>query len=232
VKDPQIRNEADAKRVRARRADCLRLIAHDLNNPLTAIRILAEMLRDELTDPDMRRDMIDVLEAADLASAIMDGMSSMLRLEGEEEDYTWFPIDLVTIIQQAVDRPALRRHVKLDLPGEIHLGGDRRALQRAFTDILVNARRLVDGRRMVRLEAERDSTGVTIRVFHPGPGVPAELQPKLLELFGAVDLRKNRVPVAAVGLTYAQYVFQRHGGELTIADHEEGSMVVTVSLKH
>lgn len=232
MKDPQIRNEEDARRVRTRRADCLRLIAHDLNNPLTAIRILAEMLRDELTDVDMRRDMIDVLEAADLASAIMDGMSSMLRLEGEEEEYTWFPIDLVTIIQQSVDRPALRRHVKLDLPGELHLGGDRRALQRAFTDILVNARRLVDGRRMVRLEAERDESGVSIRIYHPGPGVPVELRPKLLELFGAVDLRQNRVPVAAVGLTYAQYVFRRHGGDLVVVDDESGGMVVIVTLKH
>jgi signal transduction histidine kinase len=232
VKDPKIVTEADAAEVRDLRANCLRLIAHDLNNPLTSIRILAEMLRDELTDADMRRDMIDVLEAADLASAIMDGMSSMLRLEGGEDEYTWFPIDLVTIIQRVVDRPALRRHVKLDLPGELHLGGDRRSLQRAFTDILINARRLVDGRRMVQLQAEQREGEVVIRVTQPGAGVPDELRPKLLELFGAVDLRRNRVPVSAVGLTYARHVLRRHCGDLHIEDDDDGNMVVIVSLKH
>jgi len=190
------------------------------------------VLRDEVSDADVRRDMIDVLEAADLASAIMDGMSSMLRLEGDEEEYTWFPIDLVTIIQRVVDRPALRRHVKLDMPGELHLGGDRRSLQRAFTDILINARRLIDGRRIVRLEAERREGEVVIRVIHPGPGVPPEHRHKLLELFGAVDLRKNRVPVSAVGLTYARHVLRRHCGDLVVADDDEGNMVVIVSLKH
>ena len=232
MKDPKIVTEEDAAEIRARRANCLRLIGHDLNNPLTSIRILAEVLRDEVGDGDIRRDMIDVLEAADLASAIMDGMSSMLRLEGDEEEYTWFPIDLVTIIQRVVDRPALRRHVKLDLPSELHLGGDRRSLQRAFTDILINARRLIDGRRIVRLVAERSEREVVIRVIHPGPGVPPALRPKLLELFGAVDLRKNRVPVSAVGLTYARHVIRRHCGDLVVSDDEDGNMVVIVSLKH
>ena len=232
MKDPKIVTEEDAMQFRSRRANCLRLIGHDLNNPLTSIRILAEMLRDELADGDMRRDMIDVLEAADLASAIVDGMSSMLRLEGGEDEYTWFPIDLVTIIQRVVDRPALRRHVKLDLPGELHLGGDRRSLQRAFTDILINARRLVDGRRMVRLHAEQHEGEVVIRVTHPGPGVPTDLRPRLLELFGSVDLRQNRVPVSAVGLTYARHVLRRHCGDLHIEDDDDGNMVVIVSLKH
>jgi signal transduction histidine kinase len=128
------------------RSDCLRLLAHDLNNPLTAIRILAEMLRDEISDPEARQDVIDILEAADLAGALMDGLSSMARVEDHEEEFTWFPIDLVEVLRQSVDRPALRRHIKLDLPREMQMGGDRMALQRAFTDVLVNARRLVDGR--------------------------------------------------------------------------------------
>ena len=43
-------------------------------------------------------------------------------------------------------RPALRRHVRLDLPHEITMSGDHASLLAAFTDMIVNARRLADGR--------------------------------------------------------------------------------------
>ncbi len=213
------------------RAQCMRLLAHDLNNPLTAIRILSEMLRDELRDEEMRRDVIDVLEAADLAGAIIDGMASMLRLDGEEEEYTWFPIDLVQVIRGAVDRPALRTHVKLKLPHEIQMGGDRRALRRAFTDLLVNARRLVEAPHMVEISAHETAKGVEITIFHPGLGVPAALRESLFERFGAVDLRQKRIPVAAVGLRYAQHVVHKHGGTIQLEDAPDSTgMIAQVTL--
>ena len=212
------------------RADCLRLLAHDLNNPLTAIRILAEMLRDEIVDQEMRQDIIDILEAADLAGALMDGMSSLVRLEGRDEEYTWFPIDLVEVLRQSVDRPALRRHVRLELPREIQMGGDRTSLQRCFTDVLVNARRLIDGRVPILVCAAEEGNGVAIRVHHPGQGIPEMLRPRLLELYGAVELRQNRIPVAAAGLVYARSVIEAHGGTLSLGDGSEGGMDLTIRL--
>lgn len=212
------------------RADCLRLLAHDLNNPLTAIRILAEMLRDEVSDNEMRQDIIDILEAADLAGALMDGLSSLVRLEGRDEEYTWFPIDLVEVLRQAVDRPALRRHVRFELPREIQMGGDRMALQRCFTDVLVNARRLVDIRVPVPVAAWEEGPDVVVCVKHPGQGIPQGLRPRLLELYGAVELRQNRIPVAAAGLVYARSVVEVHGGTLTLSDALEGGMDLTIRL--
>ncbi len=214
----------------ARRSDCLRLLAHDLNNPLTAIRILAEMLRDEVLDPGMRQDIIDILEAADLAGALMDGMSSLVRLEGQDEDFTWFPMDAVEVLRQAVDRPALRRHVKLDLPHEIQLSGDRMALQRAFTDMLVNARRLVDGHPVLVSAGEEEKDHVLIRIHHPGPGIPDPLRRRLFDLYGAVDLRQSRIPVAAAGLVYARMVIDQHGGQLDFEDGADGGTDLVVRL--
>lgn len=208
------------------RSDCLRLLAHDLNNPLTAIRILAEMLRDEVPDGEMRQDVIDILEAADLAGALMDGLSSMVRLEGREDEYTWFPIDLCDVLRRAVDRPALRRHVRLEVPRELQLGGDRMAILRAMTDILVNARRLVDGGSQIVVSAKEQDAEVLVTVHHPGPGVPAAMRERLFELFGAVELRQNRIPVAAAGLVYAKTIIEAHGGTISFADREGGMDLV------
>ena len=208
------------------RSECLRLLAHDLNNPLTAIRILAEMLRDEVVEGEMRQDVVDILEAADLAGALMDGLSSMIRLEGREEEYTWFPIDLVDVLRRAVDRPALRRHVELEVPRELRLGGDRMALQRAITDILVNGRRLVDSSSPIVVSVREDEAAIAIVVHHPGQGVPPAMRDRLFDLFGAVELRQNRIPVAAAGLVYAKTVVQAHGGTLAFEDRPGGMDLV------
>lgn len=197
--------------------DRLKLIAHDMNNPLTAIRLLAETLRDEIADPQQRQDILDILEAADLAGTFVEGMGSIAR-NASPDDYTWFPIDLVEVLRATVDRPALRRHVRLALPGELQLGGDRTALKRAFTDVLVNARRLVERTAPIEVVGADQGSGIEIVVRHPGQGLPAELRGLLFEPFGPIELRRNRFPVIATGLAYAKQVFEHHDGTVEFRD--------------
>lgn len=211
------------------RSDCLRLVAHDLNNPLTVIRVLAEMLRDEMTDQEMRQDVIDMLEAADFAGALLEGMSALVRIDIREDDCTWFPIDLVEVLRETIDRPALRRHVRLEGPRELQIGGDRTALIGAFTDILVNARRLADIRSAVEVKVS-DGPLVEIRVRHPGPAIPAGLREPMFERFGAVEVRQNSIPVSAVGLLYASKVVRSHGGQIGFEDAPNGDMDLVVRL--
>jgi len=209
----------------------LRLLAHDLNNPLTAIRLQAETLREECAgDPLMAESLVDILEAADLASAVVAGMSSLMRLERDGEEYTWFPIDIVQILRHVVDRPALRPHVRLSLPRELHMQGDTRALHRAFTDILVNSIRLVDVGETVKVSAEKAGEQIRVVIHHPGLGVPPELRHRLLDAYGAVELRRRRIPVTAVGLTYAQSVIRSHAGDLSVVDGPGSGMDAVITL--
>ncbi|MCB9685255.1 MAG: HAMP domain-containing histidine kinase [Alphaproteobacteria bacterium] len=204
--------------------DCLRLLTHDMNNPLTAIRLLAETLRDEVGTAEMRQDVLDILEAADMSSALMEGLSALVRMEREDEDYTWFPINLVGILRSAVDRPALRRQIKLTLPQELQMRGDEAGLRRAFTDVLINARRLVDHKRQVTVTARELDQGVLeLRVHHPGAGIPHALRARLFEPFGSVELRQNRVPVLATGLAYARTVIEHHEGAMAFEDAHDGT---------
>lgn len=212
------------------RSDCLRMVAHDLNNPLTAIRILSEMLRDELNDPEMRQDVIDILEAADLDSALLEGMSSLVRLDHRDEDCTWFPIDLVEVLRDTIDRPALRRHIRLEGPRELPIGGDRTALVRTFTDVFVNARRLADTRAPVVVTVSVVDRSVEVRVRHPSPGIPQNLRESMFVKFGTVRVRHAAIPVSAVGLVYARKVVHGHGGEITFEDAPKGDMDLVIRL--
>src|SRR5262245_19141950 len=88
-----------------RRSDCFRMLMHDLQSPHTAIKLFAGVLRDEIPDPEMRQDVMDILESADLAGAMIESMASLLDLEEADQDFTWFPMDAAELMRQAVDRP-------------------------------------------------------------------------------------------------------------------------------
>ncbi len=205
--------------------DRMKLIAHDMNNPLTAIRLVAETLRDEVTDPQQRQDVMDILEAADIAGTFVEGIGSMIRMPSAD-DFTWFPIDLVEVLRATVDRPALRRAVRLQLPSELQLGGDRTALKRAFTDIIVNARRLVDRSTLVEVSGADHTTHVEVVIRHGQAPFPAELRHLMFEPFGPVELRRKRFPVIASGLHYAKQVFEHHDGTVEWRDGAGLDLVV------
>jgi K+-sensing histidine kinase KdpD len=208
--------------------DCLRMLAHDLGSPLTAIRVLAELLGEDASNDESRQDATDVVEAADLAAALVEGMSSLLKL-GVHEDLTWFPIDLVQVLRLTVDRPALARRVRLNMPRELSLNGDRRALQRALTDVLVSGLRLVPSEEMLSLTIEATEEGATITVVHCNIGVGADELREVFDPAGAIALRRRRVPVAATGLAYAASVFKSHGGGMEFSDVVGGvALVVTL----
>ncbi|HHO51094.1 MAG TPA: hypothetical protein ENK18_09555 [Deltaproteobacteria bacterium] len=210
--------------------DRMRLLAHDLNNPLTAIRILAELLQDQVSGDEGRKDVSDIIEAVDLAGALIDGMESLTLLEEPPEERTPSPVDLSALLRRCIDRPALRRHVLLELPPQLQLSGDPRALSRCFTDIFINAHRLVNGaeRIVVRVEAQADA--IVMRILHPACAIPVHLRGGLFERHGAIELRQQQIPVSAAGLVYARAVVEEHGGSMQLQDDDDGAMVLVVCL--
>ncbi|MEZ4241154.1 MAG: HAMP domain-containing sensor histidine kinase [Myxococcota bacterium] len=210
------------------RSDCLRLCVHDLNNPLTAIRVLAELCRDTASDPELRRDMVDMLEAADAAGALLEGLSSLLRAERNSDAFTWHPIDLSAVVREIASRPALGRYVTLDLPPKVRILGDRTAIARAVTDVMMNARRLAE-RSAFRVTL-RDQPVIELRIRHPAPGVPATLRQQLFEPYGAVALRGVSIPVSVVGLYQARQAILAHEGEIFFEDDPSGAMDLVIRL--
>jgi len=209
--------------------ELFRLLAHDVNNPLTAIRIISEMLRDELDDDDQRRDMIDITEAADLAAALIESVA-LAAEEPSADDFTWFPLELPALLRQVIDRPALRRYVVLDAAGEVPMAGDRLALQHALTDVFINGRRLAGPNAKLHATLSAEGPRIEIVVHHPGEGIPESMRPLLFRADGAVHLRRNRIPVSASGLAYARAVVEGHGGTIGLEGCDEDGMNLVIRL--
>ncbi len=213
------------------RSQCLRLLGHDLNNPLTAIRILAEMMASDFEDPELRRDAEDMLEASDLAAAIIESLSGMMRAESGDDEPTAFPLDLADLVREVVSRPFLRNSVRLILPdAPVMMRGDRRALARALADLFLLGQRLCDSKGRFDIEVSSTDTRATVRVEHPAMVLPPE-RAQLVQLYGTVPLRAERVPVTAAGLAYADLVARTHGGGVDFQPGPEGSTRIALVME-
>lgn len=200
-----------------RQADFLRLMAHDLYNPLTAVRILAEMIQEESTNPQIRDDTAGIIEATDLATALVGGMSSLAHMEAGLSQIVMDRIDLAPVMYRVTTRHALRGQVQAVLPVSMWVRGNVRALERAFTDVLVNACRMMASGGVSVVATEHEGA---YELCVPGFGarVAPDLRPWLLVHGGAIELRRASVPISASGLSYAAYMLEAHGGSLSFAD--------------
>lgn len=197
----------------------LHYAAHDVANPITALRLLAE-LASSAAEGEVRTDLEDILEEADLATVLLDSMGRVSEsLQTTEETLqTWFDIELVGVVRQAIGRPAFQRRVHLEerVEGPVLIFGDAKLLLTAFHDVFANARRLCSGAPVQVVVSKGE--GFWVCVHHPGPGIAAQLRGQAERFEGVLGLRDEHVPVAAGGLVHAASVFAGHGAQMTWED--------------
>ncbi len=204
----------------------VRLLAHDVNNPLTAVRILAEMN----AEGELAADMHDILEAADLAAALLEAMDALMR-EDHRRTYSFFPMRLDEVLARVADRPALARIVSTDVPSDLLATGDQSALERALSDVLFNARQLAGGG-PIHVRARRADAFVEVVVHHGVGRVPPPLRADLFQPGGARELREMKVPVLASGLFFARSAVAGMGGGMEFRDASDGGLELVIRLMH
>jgi len=207
------------------RAKVLRQVAHDLNNPLTAIRLLSEMLAFEVPGDEAKEDLNDILEASDLAAALVESVGAYARL-GVQERRASTSVDLSGILTDAARRPSLRNLVNLKMPrGPLLVRGDRNAIKQAVLDMLLNARRLGEGKTPCTLGVTDDGEQITIDVSTTLHDVPDGLE-HLRHPHGAATLRDARISVSPTGLAHADRLARSMNGHLSVSARDK-----TVSIR-
>lgn len=207
------------------RAIAVRHLAHDVRSPLNAIFLLAEMLAQEDINPDLTQDARDILESADMASGLLEGLSGLMRLNTVDERFTRMRVDLTALAHKACNRPYLRHHTSLEGGVQVVVQGDPRALAQAIGDLLLNVFFISERKGRAKVTLHEEGQFAVLRVSHPGISTSHEIFRKLLDPTGAgtVELRQNHMSVSAVGLNYASHVAQMHGGDLRLETAPDGS---------
>jgi CheY-like chemotaxis protein/two-component sensor histidine kinase len=207
-----------------RKDEFLATLAHELRNPLAPLRTSVQLLRrKEPLSPELQRatDVIDrqVQQLVRLVDDLLDVSRITLgKLELRKQRVT-----LATVVEAALEasRPLIEQRgheITVTLPPEpVELDADLTRLAQVLLNLLNNAAKYTERGGCIRLAAEREGGEVVVRVQDAGMGIPADMLPRVFEMFVQADRSQDGL---GIGLTLVKRLVQMHGG--SIHAHSEG----------
>lgn len=212
--------QSRVKRLVDDRTHMLAAISHDLKTPLTRLRLRAE----DITDTDMTKTInSDVAEM----EAMIDGTLDFLRGESLGEPIK--ALDLSPLLETiCTDLSDFGHDAGLEGERSAVIQGRRLALKRALANLIENA---VKYGQRARVTLGTEGSSAEIIIEDNGPGIPeTELQTVLQPFYRLESSRNRETGGVGLGLTIAQAIISSHGGQLTLANRDEGGLRVTVVL--
>ena len=222
------RDLSDRKRVEAleqaerQMNEFLAMLGHELRNPLAPIRNAVTMMqKSELSESQLRwaRDVID-RQVTHLAR-LVDDLLDVSRITSGKISLRKEPLPLHHVALGAVEasRPLIeaRRHtVETVLPDEpLHVKGDFTRLSQVVLNLLNNAAKYTPEGGHIWLMVEKSGGEALIRVRDTGIGIPADLLPKVFDLFAQGNRSLDRSEGGlGLGLTLVHHLVQMHGGSV------------------
>ena len=210
-------------------------VAHELNNPLTSIAGLTELLLERGPGGDATRQHLRVIhDQADRAGRIVRNLLTFVR-KGTPEPEPFDLNEVVTGTALLIAYEVRLRDVELEtsLSGEpVMVVGDRNELQQVIVNLVTNAVHALAGlpperARRITVETQADGGNARIVVRDTGDGVPEEFVPNLFTPFFTT---KPAGQGTGLGLSLSYGLVQAHGGTLTYAAAPGGGAEFTVTL--
>jgi two-component system sensor histidine kinase HydH len=191
-------------------------IAHELRNPMTAVKGFAALLAGRLpTGGDEQRWARLIVEGASEADSIL---SSMLSLASPEK-LALESVDSEELVGAAVRLARLDSESAREAPAVLTtnvqrctFGGDRIKLRQALRNLIANALQAQPRGGRVHVELARDGDDLVAAVQDAGPGIAPALRQRVLEPFFT-----TRAEGTGLGLALVQRIAELHGGRVEIS---------------
>src|SRR5229473_91266 len=216
--------ELEAERLRAFR-EVARRVAHEIKNPLTAMRIAVDQLHRTEGSADRRTAMaVDVMASeTDRLEQLAKEFAEFGRLpEGpkSEVDLMDLLMDLSTSAVPSEISVAVRAN------GEpCRLLGHYDPLSRAFANLLRNAAEAMGGHGAIDVGVTRDGAGLVVTVADHGPGIPPELRQRVFEPYFT-----TKQDGTGLGLALVRQTIEAHNGTISVVDTPGGGATFSVVL--
>lgn len=200
----------------------LAMLAHELRNPLAAIRY-AVMLG-QLTPDQLPADTLNIIDrqTANLAHLI-DDLLDVSRISRDKITLRRRPTDVATIVNSAATtvRPVIeeKQHaLDLDLPEEpIPLFVDPTRTEQIIANLLTNAAKYTNNGGHILVRGRSEGGRACIDVIDTGIGLSPDLLTRAFDLFAQADRTLDRSEGGlGIGLTVARKLAEMHGGTIEV----------------
>jgi signal transduction histidine kinase len=202
------------------RTQMLAAITHDLQTPLTRLRLRLE----KVADADLQARLIGDLSA--MQEMVREGLDLARSMDTTE---TMQALDLDSLLDSVcADASDARQDVMLEGRAGMALMGRPMALRRCLVNLIDNA---VKYGQQASVTVERIAGAARVRIRDNGPGIAAAELARVFEPFYRVETSRSRESGGTgLGLTIARNIAEQHGGSIALANHAGGGLEVTLVL--
>ncbi len=202
------------------RTQMLAAITHDLQTPLTRMRLRLE----KVADADLQERLIGDLSA--MQAMVREGLELARSMDTTE---TMQMLDLDSLLDSVCDDAAdASQAVTLSGRSGMAILGRPLDLRRCLGNLIDNA---VKYGREASVTVDRVNGAARIRVRDSGPGIPPAELARVFDPFYRVETSRSRESGGTgLGLTIARNIAEQHGGSIALANHPEGGLEVTLTL--
>jgi diguanylate cyclase (GGDEF)-like protein len=220
--------QSAAERARGDQTALLAVVAHELRNPLTPIRMAAGLL--ERAGPNELAGLRAVIERQlDHVSRLVGDLLDISRIHAGKLRLDLEPLDLCSLVPQLLQtcRPAIearRQQLVVDVPDEdLRVNGDAIRLVQVVSNLLDNASKYTPEQGGIRLAMHGTPDSVVLTVTDTGIGIRPGAIDSVFHSFvqDSLAIEFNRAGLG-IGLTVVRELVHGHGGTVTAASAGEG----------
>ena len=190
-------------------------VAHEVNNALSGILGEAEAVRDTDDAAELRAALGRVDIQGHRIAEIVRGLLGFARPQPPERK----PLDLRGLVRETLalmahelgrSRVQSETRFASELPVVL---GDAKQLQQVLVNLLTNAMQAMEacGGGTLTISVQPDVAGVTLEVQDQGPGIAAEMLPRVFDPFFSTKEKGT-----GLGLSVSYAIVRAHGGDLTV----------------
>ena len=210
----------------ARLGEMAAVIAHEVKNPLAAVRGAIQVIGGRL--PAGSKDAPVIKEIVARLDALNDLIKDLLLFARTPQPRI-ASVSLRPLFQLTVDLlstdPAFA-HLQIDLQGDAPpTPGDADLLKIVFQNLLINAAQAMQGQGRIQITIVTGESSHQVRVTDTGPGIPADVRAKLFHPFFTTKSRGT-----GLGLSIARRLLEAQGGSIEVSCPPEGGTQVVVTL--
>jgi signal transduction histidine kinase len=223
-----------------RKDEFLAILAHELRNPVAAIKAGLYMLKKR----EGTEGVIAVREQMDRQlvhlTRLVDDLLDISRISEGKISLRKARVELAAIVQSAVEasQPGLDaagHRLTLALPDEaIWLEADLVRMAQVLSNLLSNAAKYTPEGGHIELHGRRAEDRLEISVRDNGLGISAEMQARVFDIFHQVNAHQERSDGGlGIGLALVRQLVELHGGSVAVASDGPGTgstFTVTIPL--
>ncbi len=203
----------------ARLGEASRALAHEIKNPLSAIRIQTGILTRSL--PEARQGELRIIEEETQRLALLaDRIGDFLRDPlGSPED-----LDLDEFLRELALRYDSQLRYRFQGQSPVRVRFDPQRLRSVLENLIRNALESMDGQ-PAELECGAGRHQVEVAVLDRGPGIPPEIRDKIFDPFFT-----SKAQGSGFGLSIARRFIEAAGGTLSLEDRPGGGIRARITL--